>query len=107
MSVLHDLVKFNRDLESIKNDLKKFDWDIEAPIYTISVQDIRHIIDKALQSEISIEELENWANAIECREDIDLESEELREIVFELANPSLFEIVTPTLLKKILETLNT
>ena len=36
-------------------------------------------------------ELEEWADAIECRDDIDFNTNDLMEIVFILANPSLHQ----------------
>ena len=55
----------------------------------ISKQDFTNIFKKCINNEISFETLVSWANAIECRDDLDFEVEEMQEIVFELANPEI------------------
>jgi hypothetical protein len=39
---------------------------------------------------ISSQELEDWANLIESRDDIGFDSKKLQDIIFKLANPILY-----------------
>lgn len=83
--ILTDLVQNKRDVLSLTKELSSYSWDYDEPLYVITARDI----EKALNT-FNAESLENWANAIECREDLDFESDELKEIVHEIANPVLF-----------------
>ena len=38
---------------------------------------------------MTAEDVEEWANALECRDDVSFENEEVRNSIFELANPTL------------------
>lgn len=87
--ILTDLVFFKADLSELQNELSQYSWDIEEPILMISKQDFTNIFKKCINNEISFETLVSWANAIECRDDLDFEVEEMQEIVFELANPEI------------------
>ena len=40
------------------------------------------------------EDIENWANVIECRVDFGFEVEKMQEIIFELANPEIQEKIS-------------
>lgn len=49
--------------------------------------------------------MEEWANAIEFRDDIDFENEEIKEFVFELANPEINGVITIERLLEIIDSL--
>ena len=56
-----------------------------------------------LNQYLSASDLENWANAIECREDIIYETEGedfINNIIFDLANPILNAPISPELVKQ-------
>lgn len=86
---LTDLVLIKADLSELQNELSHCSWDIQEPILIVSKQDFTNIFKKCINNEISFETLVSWANAIECRDDLDFEVEEMQEIVFELANPEI------------------
>lgn len=54
-----------------------------------------------MDNEISIKELNEWANVIEMRDDIGFEDEEVKQLIFELANPEINEELTFARLKSI------
>ncbi|CAN5477952.1 hypothetical protein BH10ACI2_BH10ACI2_16600 [soil metagenome] len=43
---------------------------------------------------IDLNELEDWANAIECRDDLDFENDGLKELVHAMANPLLLGVLS-------------
>jgi Ca2+-binding EF-hand superfamily protein len=45
--------------------------------------------EKCRDGQITTEELANWADAITLRDDIGFETDEMLEIIFELANPEV------------------
>lgn len=56
---------------------------------------------RCMDNEISIKELNEWANVIEMRDDIGFEDEEVKQLIFELANPEINEELTFARLKSI------
>ena len=88
--ILLNLINFAKDISAIKRDLAKIGFDSESELVTITKNTIANILNRVVDKEISYELLEEWANLIECREDIGYEDEILQEIIFELANPCLY-----------------
>ena len=63
-----------------------------------------NLLDKYLKGELTESQVEEWANALECREDVGLLPEkqiEIQEVIFQLANPSLNKPITPDLAKSL------
>ena len=83
--ILIDLVQNKKEISSLTHELSQYSWDSEEPLYIISAQDIYTVLDI-----LDAETLENWANAIESREDLGFEKVELQEMIHEIANPILF-----------------
>ena len=91
IDILLNLINFTKDISAIKSDLAKIGFDSESELVTITQNTITNILNRVVDKEISYELLEEWANLIECREDIGYEDEILQEIIiFELANPCLY-----------------
>jgi hypothetical protein len=87
IELLKDLVTLSRSLKDIQSDLSQYPWDVDEALIIITKADFSNVAQSYLDNKISVDELENWANAIECREDIDFEHEQVKQSVFELANP--------------------
>ena len=90
IDILLNLINFAKDMSAIKSDLAKIGFDSELELVTITQNTIANILNRVVDKEISYDLLEEWANLIECREDIGYEDEILQEIIFELANPCLY-----------------
>ncbi len=86
--LLDNLVKFNKAITVLKEGLSKLEWDYEGEPLVVKPIDIRNVIQRYLDGEYSAEQLESWANLIECREDLELE-EFTDNIIYQLANPTL------------------
>ena len=90
IDILLNLINFAKDMSAIKSDLVKIGFNSESELVTITQNTIANILNRVIDKEISYDLLEEWANLIECREDIGYEDEILQEIIFELANPCLY-----------------
>ena len=90
IDILLNLINFAKDMSAIKSDLAKIGFDSESELVTITKNTIVNILNRVIDIEISYDLLEEWANLIECCEDIGYEDEILQEIIFELANPCLY-----------------
>ena len=88
--ILLDLVYFKNNIDTLKNMLSQIGFDSETELVSMSRDDIVEILQRSLDKKISFLELEEWANLIECREDIGFEDEKTQEMVFKLANPYLY-----------------
>ena len=84
IDILLNSINFTKDISAIKSDLER------SELVTITKNTIANILNRVIDKEISYDLLEEWANLIECREDIGYEDEILQEIIFELANPCLY-----------------
>ena len=89
-SILLDLVHFKNNIDALKNMLSQIGFDSETELVSMSRDDIVEILQSSLDKKISFLELEEWANLIECREDIGFEDKKTQEMIFKLANPYLY-----------------
>ena len=89
-SILLDLVHFKNNIDTLKNMLSQIGFDSEIELVSMSRDNIVEILQRSLDKKISFLELEEWANLIECREDIGFEDKKTQEMIFKLANPYLY-----------------
>jgi hypothetical protein len=90
-SVLSSLVQLDAPLADLKAALALFSWDAD-PIVTLTRRDIAAVLERFARREIDVAIVEEWANLVECREDIRLEPEYEKTIataIHDLANPEL------------------
>ena len=100
---LNALVNLNQPLSTILPILKTLPWDSNQAIITLKKEHLIHILNQYLNHSLSASDLENWANVIECREDITYETEGedfINDIIFDLANPILSDPLSPELVKQ-------
>lgn len=90
--VLLDLLNFSKPLIDLEDDLSSMSFDFCEDLVLLKSNHISNVLKKFIHSEITIKEVEGWANLIECREDIgffDGNQKELASIIYCLANPYL------------------
>lgn len=92
--ILRHIVLFEGDIYALSNELIKYDWDIDTPSLCINKEDLFTTLSKFINQQISFSIIEDWANILEGREDIDYENEKIKELIYELANPLLFGALT-------------
>ncbi|EAZ90215.1 hypothetical protein [Crocosphaera chwakensis] len=107
--LLDALLTFDQPLLDTLDSLNRLSWDSEEVLIKLKKEHILHVLQRYLQGQLSITDVENWANAIEGREDI--ESEEnaqgiIDEILFDLANPLLSQPLSPESAQDYLTQLN-
>ncbi|MDZ7923837.1 MAG: hypothetical protein U5M23_07190 [Marinagarivorans sp.] len=92
LEVLKQVIAFDRPVDDLALALSQFEWDYEGQPLIIHGSHIRSILNKFLAGEVNAKELENWANLIECRDDLEFDEgqrEVLENIIYCLANPML------------------
>ena len=107
--VLRNLVAFNKPLSVLADSLSKFDWDYEGQPLIVMASQVREVLTRFLAGEYSAQELEDWANLIECREDLEFEEkkhEEIANVIYCLANPVLEGEITADSCKALIASLD-
>lgn len=87
--VLTDLVQLNGSLTELRHELSQFSWDVEEAGFTVTPEHLAKVLSLYSDGKIDAVGLEDWANAIEVREDIEYSEDRIKEIIHELANPLL------------------
>ena len=92
--ILQDLLRCENpaEINSLRAELGAFEWDTDERLITLMPENIVHILQRYIKGEISAKEVERWADALDMREDVDME--ETAYVITELANP-----VTPLTLE--------
>lgn len=74
--------------------LAEFPWDSETDLVQVTPTHFQHILCLFKQERLSAADVEAWANAVECREDIGVADSSSRELLHELANPYLTQALS-------------
>lgn len=105
---LRKLIAYAESLEAILARLNAFGWDSEIPLAIVRPDDLTAVLRRFLLGQLSARQVEEWADALECRDDVGLDEDceaELRSAIFELANPLLTEQLSQDSAQRILATL--
>ncbi|MDI1299694.1 hypothetical protein [Methylotenera sp.] len=88
-TALENLLNLKLPIEQVVFDLSQFEWDSEVELVSLEAAQIQNVLQLFIQGTITALEVEAWANAIECREDIKMEPTLVNEALHEFANPQL------------------
>ena len=88
-ATLEALVKISMPLSEAISGLAEFPWDSESELVFITPKDYCHVLSLFKQGSLSAAEVEVWANALECRDDVGFSTSQAHELLYELANPLL------------------
>jgi hypothetical protein len=94
LDLISSLLELSISLDELTKELNKFPWDYDGKGVELTRIHLSRILERYLKDELSENEIEQWANMIECREDICFEKgfeRHIDKILHELANPILFE----------------
>jgi hypothetical protein len=96
-ALLTHLIEATIPSQIAEEKLKQFGWDADAAKALLTRVNIRHVLSLYLEGKMTSAQLESWANAIECRDDIGFEAgyeNVLSEAIHQLANPLLTMAIT-------------
>ena len=102
---LQDLIELRKPLAELRAILAEFEWDCDQELVQLERQHLADVLKRYISGEISAEEVEKWANLIECRDDIDYA--EVAEFLHVLANPLLTDVLTPSVGAALMDKLKT
>lgn len=106
---LRELITFSKPVAVLSSSLSKFDWDFEGEPLVVTASQIQAVLKRFLAGEYTAIDMENWANLIESREDLDFEEqsrEAIENVIYCLANPALQGEITHDSCKELLTTLD-
>jgi hypothetical protein len=96
--ILKRLIRYAEPPELLVNELREFPWDwLEEPLVRLHASDLLRVIDRFLAGDIDAQQLQDWAERLECREDIGFgpDDEQLvDDVFFRLATPFINEPLT-------------
>lgn len=104
--ILKDLVSINGNIKELKEELSIYHWDADEPLLVLDKKIFSRVLKKCILEEINFSTLKSWADAIECRDDLDFTDEVLKEKIFELANPEINGMITKEKVIKLFDSLN-
>lgn len=94
-SHLQELLHFTRPIDDVVRDLSTFGWDSEKALVTLEAAHVSCVLDRYQSGDIDGKDVEGWANAIECRDDIGIPRDSpVAAILHALANPELTSPLT-------------
>jgi hypothetical protein len=97
IELLQELLYLKKPVNQVIAELSEFDWDVDTSLVTLTASIAESVLQQYINGTASESEIENWANGIEVRDDIDFEldcEDTLSQFVFELANPILTQEIT-------------
>lgn len=89
--ILSSLIRFDAPIPKLRAGLGSLTWDSD-PVVTLARRDIVAVLERFSTGEIDALTVEDWANLVECREDIGFESgyeDVIHAAIHDLANPLL------------------
>lgn len=102
------LIEYREPIAPLMQELRTYGWDSDEDLATLSPEHVISVLNRFQSSSISASEVQEWANAIERREDIALNprhNDTLDEMVFWLANPAINFPITTELASRVISNL--
>ncbi len=84
---LKALVEVEMPIAAAIARMDEFDWDSDEHLAVLAPQHLEHALSLYVGGSLSASDIEDWANALECRDELALSDPIVSEVLFELANP--------------------
>ena len=95
--LLAALVRYEPPIAPLLNQLALLPWDSTEELVRVGSADIVAILDRFIDGELSADQVTDWADLLEVRDDVGMDprhGKALREIIFRLANPNLRDAIS-------------
>ena len=87
--VLSKLAWLDGPSQPLIEELRLMDWDWTGePLLVLTPEHVLSVMDRFLSGQLTAKQVEDWADALELREDVEL-ADSLAGVIFYLANPSI------------------
>jgi len=90
--MLEKLIDYSLSLDELALGLREFEWDAPETLVRLRPSHLINVLRRFIDLNISSDDVRNWAELLEVREDIEISDDEsiVWDTVFELATPILF-----------------
>lgn len=95
---LRALVELRVPVATATAALASFDWDSDRELVNVTCADAVRVLQQYLAGKLTAEDCQQWADALEVRDDVGREpgfEDELTEFLFEIATPEVAGTLTP------------
>jgi hypothetical protein len=95
---LRDLVELRRPVGLAATALAEFGWDSDEELVTLTRADAVRALSRYREGTLSADEVRRWAEALEGRDDLGLETgfeDRLKDFLFAVGTPELTEPLSP------------
>lgn len=105
-TILLSLIKFDAPIPKLAAELGSLTWDSD-PLVTLARRDIAVVLERFLGGQIDALTVEDWANLVECREDIRFDpgyEDVIHAAIHDMANPILsgeLRVLAPDILARL------
>jgi hypothetical protein len=104
-NLVRALIQGERPVGDLLSELDLFAWDSDE-LVILTRSDVVRILRRYVDGLSSADDVEEWANGIELRDDVGVEPDHerlLRDVIFHLANPDVNEPITPEFAQRWIE----
>jgi hypothetical protein len=98
--LVKQLIRYDLPLAPTLAALQEYGWDCDERLATLDAASIRSVLQRYVSGSFTAADIEEWASAIECRDDID--TSDFRDIIFELASPDITRQLSPSVAQDLL-----
>jgi hypothetical protein len=105
VALLKALLSMDGSVSEVLGQLAEFPWDSEEELVQLERRHVREVLRKYLEGRVTSDEVENWAEALESRDDVGFAEPIVQDVMWTLANPELAEPLSTEVTKDVLERL--
>jgi len=100
---LQQIITFGEQRDATVSALAKFGWDPSIEVISVDSHTLIVVLTKYMSGEIDADDLEFWANFIECRDELDYT--DIEGYIYALADPELMGDISSATIEKMLTVL--
>lgn len=103
-SLLERVVRYELPIEDTLVLLRAYGWGSDEELVRLTVADAVAILERYLAGELTGRQVQHWAELLELRDDLGYappQDDELRRLLFVLANPEVNESLSPSLARRL------
>ena len=89
--IIEHLINLDLPIQEIRSQLRTLPWDSDEEIL-LTKRAAKSVLERYINGHLDLDILVEWANIIEGRDDVCFDpscSQDLKQLVFDLANPQL------------------
>ncbi|RWI22158.1 MAG: hypothetical protein EOQ92_19420 [Mesorhizobium sp.] len=88
-SIIHSLVELDRPVAELETLLARLPWDYPKPLVRLTYNHIRSVLLRLLAGTLDAKDVEEWAELVEMRDDIEFADERTKEVIHMLSTPQI------------------